>query len=101
MGCAHTPWPRSGGRLAPIGLALVVAACSASQQPPKPKSTQGVRKMSALLLTIAPEHPEVIVGESLNVTVTLEEGPNLIEVYASDFAYREASEIVTVIYERQ
>jgi hypothetical protein len=36
-----------------------------------------------------------------SVTVTLEEGPNLIEVYASDFEYREASEIVTVIYEKQ
>jgi hypothetical protein len=36
-----------------------------------------------------------------SVTVTLEEGPNLIEVYASDFEYREASEMLTVIYEKQ
>jgi len=36
-----------------------------------------------------------------SVTVTLEESPNLIEVYASDFEYREASEILTVIYETQ
>jgi uncharacterized protein YfaP (DUF2135 family) len=36
-----------------------------------------------------------------SVTVSLEEGPNLIEVYASDFEYREASEILTVIYEIQ
>jgi len=35
-----------------------------------------------------------------SVTVPLEEGPNLIEVYASDFEYREASEMVTVIYEK-
>ncbi len=36
-----------------------------------------------------------------SVTVTLEEGPNLIEVFASDFQYREASEILTVVYEIQ
>lgn len=34
-----------------------------------------------------------------SVTVTLEEGPNLIEILASDFQYREASDFVTVIYE--
>ncbi|MBM4445403.1 MAG: hypothetical protein FJ020_08930 [Chloroflexi bacterium] len=36
---------------------------------------------------------------NFSVMVTLEEGPNLIEVYASDFEYREASEILTVVYE--
>ena len=35
-----------------------------------------------------------------SVTVTLEEGPNLIEVYASDFEDREASEMLTIVYER-
>ena len=33
-----------------------------------------------------------------SATVSLEEGPNLIEVYASDFEGREASEILSVIY---
>lgn len=34
-----------------------------------------------------------------SVTVTLEEGPNLIEVFASDFEYREANEFLTIIYQ--
>jgi hypothetical protein len=33
-----------------------------------------------------------------SATVSLEEGPNVIEVYASDFEGREASEILSVIY---
>jgi hypothetical protein len=34
-----------------------------------------------------------------SVTVALEEGPNLIEVFASDFEYNEASEFLTIIYQ--
>jgi len=41
--------------------------------------------MSAVLLTIAPVHPEVIVGESLNVKVTLENtGTEPVEVHSPE-----------------
>lgn len=33
-----------------------------------------------------------------SATVSLEEGPNVIEVYASDFEGREAGEVLSVIY---
>lgn len=53
------------------------------------------------LVTVNGIVADVDADGKFSVTVPLEEGPNLIEVFASDFLYREASEIVTVIYEIQ
>ena len=44
---------------------------------------------------------EVDEGGNFSTIVTLEEGPNLIEVEASDFEGNEGSVILTVIYDKQ
>jgi hypothetical protein len=44
---------------------------------------------------------EVDAAGSFSTTITLEEGPNPIEVYASDFEGNEGSVFLTVIYIRQ
>ncbi len=44
---------------------------------------------------------EINADGSFSTTVTLEEGPNSIEVLASDFEGNEGSAILTVIYVRQ
>ena len=44
---------------------------------------------------------EVDADGNFSTTVTLEEGPNLIEVLASDFEGNEGSVVLTVIYDKQ
>lgn len=53
------------------------------------------------VLSVNGETVEVNEDGSFSTTVTLEEGPNSIEVLASDFEGNEGSAILTVIYVRQ
>ena len=50
------------------------------------------------VLTINGEAVEVDAGGNFSVTVRLEEGPNSIEVLASDFLGHQASRVLTVIF---
>jgi hypothetical protein len=51
------------------------------------------------LVSVNDEFPEVGIDGVFTVTVTLEEGPNVIEVVASTSAGDEASEVLLIIYE--
>ncbi len=75
-------------------LVLGLGSCSQAETPPakpgaaprhEPRQNPGGPKMPAFQVTIAPQNPEAIVGESLNVAVTLknlQEGP--VEVVSAD-----------------
>lgn len=51
------------------------------------------------LISVNDEFPEVAIDGTFTVTVTLEEGPNVIEVVASTAGGDEASEVLLIIYE--
>lgn len=85
---AVTPTPLFMNVTAPANESIV----STQQVEVKGQTTPGA------VVTVNSQVAEVDAEGNFSVTVTLDEGPNALEVLASDFEGNQASQVVTVIY---